>query len=392
MVIENNSAKAVKLDLWGKVGLVLGVIGLIGVLIPLLGGDKAALQGYLYGYAYWFCLMIGCIGITLLHHTVRGAWGLSILRLTEAGGGVVMVAVMLVLSAPILAKFGDLYHWADLSHMKEDHILAKKLWYLNTPGFYLRFLGYFLIWGLYMWRMQLSTLRQDESNDTRLAQRRTNFAAPGLVLFVLTVTLASIDLFMSLDPHWFSSIWGFLFVVYGALAAFAFCNLVVMSNADKGPYASVMNKGLSKDLGNFMFMFTCLWAYFSFSQYIIIYSGNLPEFTTYYAARGNVQWGALGLALLVGHFLVPFITLLSPKVKATPRLLVRIAAWILVWRAVDLYWVIMPFMRPDFAFSIYDVLALVGVGGIWLFVFSTQVVQGKLLPTHDPRLIEAYDH
>lgn len=393
MHIENNNAKAVGLNKLGSLGLLLAVVGLGFALYGVFTGDKTALQGYFYGWSFWLIMTIGCLGITALHHTVRGAWGLSILRLVEAGSSWIVWVVMAIAYIPIAVNFEKIYKWANPEYMAADHIVQKKAYFLNEPGFGIRMAIYLLLFAGYAYLMRRSSIKQDESGDHRLAVSRTNISAPYLVVYGLAVTLMATDLWMSLDAHWFSHIFGAIFMVSGALMAFALCNMIAMSGANRSPFGDVMNRGLSKDLGNFMFVFTCVWAYFSFSQYIIIYSGNLPEFTTFFYNRQDPQWGAIGLFLMVFAFLAPFLALLSPKVKSTPKYLVMIGAWILITRAVDTFWVIMPFLRYDgFAVSAYDVAALLGVGGLWSFLFASGTAQTRLIPTHDPRLKEAYEH
>lgn len=390
MTFENNTAKALGLEKIGFAGLVIGVVCLG---ITFATGLESAMPSYLFGYMFWFSMTVGCIGLILLHHTVRGAWGLSILRLIESGGSVMSLLFLAVLALPIFMNLSKLYGWTspDFKSHPSEFTNFKFAWMSEGP-FIARILVYFLIWGVYVYFLRKSSLQQDETLDNGLAQRRTNASAPGIVVFVIAATLAFTDLTMSIDPHWFSQIWGFINIAGSTLAVFAFCNLIVMSNARKAPYSEVMNRGLSKDLGNWMFVFTCLWAYFSFSQYVIIYAGNLPEFNSFFIDRQDPSWGAIGLALMFGSFLVPFVWLLFPRVKATPAWLVRVAVWILIFRVVDLYWMIVPHYREAAIFDYRDLTALLGVGGFWLFAFGKQVEKGRLLPTHDPRLVEAYEH
>jgi len=393
MHIENNHAKAIGLDKIGSVGLILGIVGLVALGFGFSQNMTEGLQAYIFGYSFWLILSIGALGVTTLHHTVRGAWGLSILRLLEAASGAIMWLFLAVGFIPIAANLGAVYKWVDPAYMAESASLERKMFFLNPQGFFTRLVVYLLIYGIYAYFMRKSSVLQDANNDNRLAQTRTNWSAPYLAIFGLTTTLLSTDIWMSLNPHWFSHIFGAIFIVSGALMTFALCNMIVMRNADKSPYADVMNKGLSKDLGNFMFMFTCVWAYFSFSQYVIIYSGNLPEFTSFFVDRRSPQWGMVGLCLMFFSFLATFIVLLSPKVKATPKYLFWVAVWIFFWRVVDVYWVVMPFMRNEgFHVSPYDLCAWAGVGGFWMFIFSKVTQQASLLPTHDPRLVEAYEH
>lgn len=393
MVIEKNEARAIGLQNFGNMGGLIGIAALAFALFQVFS-DPSLLSGYLFAYVFWFGISIGCLGLTLLHHTVRGAWGLSILRLIEAGGSWTNWVLMLVLSAPILMNLPKVYEWATpefKAHGNPGYTEFKFLW-MSENFFIARIIIYCLAFALWAYVLRKSSLKQDETRDESLAQWRTNLSAPSLVFFVILATLAFTDLTMSLDPHWFSHIWGFINIAGSTLAVFAICNLIVMTNANRLPYSEVMNRGLSKDLGNWMFVFTCLWAYFSFSQYVIIYAGNLPEFTSFFLARRDPTWGALGLSLMAGSFLVPFVTLLSPKVKATPRFLVVMAVWILIFRIVDVYWMVIPFFRETLKFQIVDLVSFLGIGGAWWFGFGRQITVGSLLPTHDPRLKEAYEH
>lgn len=393
MTIENNNGKAIGLDKLGYAGLLIGVLSALWLGYSIAQDAKAALPSYLFGYIFWFGMTIGCAGLVLLHHTVRGAWGLAILRLIEAGSSVGNLFLMTLLSAPILMNLPKIYEWAEPAFKEHGSPFMNFKFAWLTDGFFMaRILGYFVILGLYMYAMRKSSLKQDETRDENLAQTRTNWAAPGILVFCITVTLAFTDLTMSLDPHWFSHIWGFINIAGSTLSVFAFCNLLVMSNSKRLPYSEIMNKGLSKDLGNWMFVFTCLWAYFSFSQYVIIYAGNMPEFTSFFLARRDPTWGALGLGLMFGSFLLPFVILLSPRVKATPSWLVRVAIWILVFRVLDAYWTVIPFFRSTLKFDPNDLIAFLAVGGLWLFGFSRAATQGALVPTHDPRVKEAYEH
>ncbi len=393
MTIPNNSGKAIGLDKLGMVGLLVGVLCAIWTGFEIFSNKQNALPSYLFGYMFWFAITVGCVGLTLLHHTVRGAWGLAILRLLEAGGGVGTLFLLGVLAIPILANLPVLYPWARPEFTEHATTLtAFKFGFLSPSFFIARFIGYLAIWGFLANWLRKSSMQQDESNDENLAQKRTNVSAPCIVLFALTATLAFTDLTMSLDPHWLSHIWGFINIAGGALAVFALFNIIVMGNSKKEPFSSVVNRGLSKDLGNWMFVFTCLWGYFSFSQYVIIYAGNLPEFNSFFLNRQDPTWGGLGLLLMLGSFVVPFIVLLFPRVKATPKYLVAIAIWILVFRFVEQYWIVLPFFRKTLQFQPLDIGAFLAVGGLWLFAFSKTATVGKLLPTHDPRLKEAYEH
>lgn len=356
-------------------------------------GKEEFLRSYLMGWAFWMMLALGCLGLTLLHHTVRGVWGLSTLRLYEAGGSWLSFLLLGFAGIPILANLKTLYHWTEHGAIHESVAATFKLKYLNEPAFLVRFVVYFVIWiGLSYWLRQ-SSLKQDETKETRLAQGRMNLSAPMLVVYFISVTLATTDWLMSLDVHWFSHIFGAWLLVGGVLTALALTNLIFLKNLHAEPYKSIVSKGLTKDLGNMMFVFTLLWAYTSVSQFIIIWQGNLTEFNSFYVARSTNGWDALSLVLIVGQFFIPFVLLMSPKMKAVPSLLAGMCVWILAMRLVDFYWIVAPFFRakPDLHFG-PDLISFAFVGVLWAIGFMSQLMQGSLVPTHDNRLQEAYHH
>lgn len=391
---ETTNAPAVDFGKLMGPALVAALVGLGGCALAFVQNRELFFQSWLYGFMFWVCLTLGCFGLTVLHHTVKGSWGLSVLRLYEAGGGPTMILVMGALFAPIVLGLHSLYHWTHKEEVAKDIILQHKVGYLNEPFFIARAVAYFLVFALISYVLRSSSLRQDRTLDPGEAARRTTLSAPTLVFFVVFVTFAVTDWVMSLDPHWFSTIFGGWFVVGMGLAALAFGTLIVASNAGAKPYVEIVSPKLTRDLGNLMFAFTMLWAYFTLSQFLITWSGNLPEFTTYYYRRGTQAgtewWNYLGAFNVVCQWLIPFLLLLSPRVKRTTSILWKVALWILVMRAFDLYWNIIPFFGRGFSWT--DVAAFVGIGGVWLAVFASQVKNHALLPAHDTRLQEDLAH
>ena len=379
-----------------RLGPVSGLLGLVGIgimIAGLIGNQAAAWQAYLFAWIVWLSLSLGCQGLMLLKHCLNAKWGLPVLRLMEAGASVLNLILLFVAFLPILytvlAGNPILYPWADHVKAASDHMLHAKAWYLNATGFTVRALIYFAIWIFFSWKMTESTIRQDRSRDVREQSMRTNWASPGLVVFTLTVTFAFTDWVMSLEPTWSSTIYGAWWAVGMALSGLAFLTIIAVLNEDKDPYNGVVTHAWTRDMGNLMFTFTMLWGYTTFSQYLIIWSGNIPEFITYFVRRSEGRWNAIGLAVMLGQFFVPFFALLSPRIKAQPNLLIKICGWILVFRLIDMYYVIMPSMRPTPMPSIWDLVALVGLGGLWVFGFSKAVARAPLMPSYDPRLTEA---
>jgi hypothetical protein len=368
-------------------------IGILALLLSAAGfavaGKTQFFQSYLYAYMVWMCLTLGMFGLTLLHHTVRGSWGLPILRFLEAGAAT--LPLMLVLFLPVLAGLPELYPWARPEVVQANAHLQHKTGYLNVPFFVVRAAIYFAIWIGLARVLRRWSLQQDMTEDPALAQKRMNLSAPGLVLFVLTVTFAMIDWVMSLEPLWQSSIYGAWFIVGQGLSAFAFSTTVLLIAARHKPFADVVTPQLTRDLGNLTFAFVILWAYTSFSQFLIMWSANLPEEIVYYVKRNQGGWQYLSAALTVLQFFLPFLLLLSSRVKRYAGLLLKVMVFLLVMRVVDLFWIIVPaFGRQTLSVHWLDITLLAGIGGVWLAWFAQQVRSAPLLPRHDSRLQEAW--
>jgi hypothetical protein len=371
--------------------LVVGVVGLALCLLGSLLNSEQFFRSYLLAYLFWISIALGCFALVMLHHLVGGAWGFIIQRLLESGTRT--LPLMAVLFVPFLFGLHDLYIWARPEEIAHDEILQHKSLYLNIPFFLLRTALYFAAWlGVAYWLNKWSR-EQDRTAEPSLTRRLQLVSGPGLVLYVLTVTFASIDWVMSLEPHWFSTIYGILFVVGQALTTLAFAITVVALLADHEPLSQVLTPAHFHDLGNLLLAFVMLWAYMAFSQYLIIWSGNLAEEIPWYLHRRAGGWQWLGLFLILFHFVVPFLLLLSRGTKRRLRMLSTVAAAIILMRLVDLFWLVAPaFHQAGLRIHWMDVVAPIGVGGLWLAVFVWQLKGRPLLPLHDPRLPEVLDH
>ena len=242
---------------------------------------------YLFAYIVFLCFTLGCLGFSLLHHMIRGYWGLALLRIWEAGSR--NVWLMAVLFIPIAYGMfnGDLYHWSNAALVAKSEILQKKQFYLNPFWWSVRAVGYFLFWGLVANWMNRSSVKQDETGDERMGVRRQRFAAPAFLIFMLAGTFAFTDWVMSLDDEWYSTMFGLWFAICAGLSAMTLGNFVLGSLAKRKPYNQFWTANLGRDLGNVMLALTMLWAYTSLSQFLIIWSGNLPEEISYYVQRFN---------------------------------------------------------------------------------------------------------
>ena len=271
----------------------------------------------------WLGITLGCLAIVMIHHLSGGAWGLVIRRLLEAGTRTLPIMALAFL--PIAFGVRVLYLWARPDAVASDAVLREKALYLNVPFFLVRAVLYFTIWGTVAYWLNRWSLEQDHSPDPRLARKLQLLSAAGIVLYALTITFASIDWVMSLEPHWFSTIFGILFMGGQALSALSFAIAAAVLLALRPPFSDVLSRAHLHDLGKLLMAFVMLWAYFNFSQFLIIWSANLAEEAPWYVHRLGHGWQAIGLLLVVFHFALPFALLLSRGLKRNPMLLAALA-------------------------------------------------------------------
>ncbi len=378
------------------------VLGAAGLLVAIYLGRTAShqagamdwqafVQSYIFAYVFWVAIPLGCLAILMLHHLTGGWWGYPIRRILEAGSRTLLL--MGVLFIPILAGLSRLYPWARPEVVKGDVLLQHKLWYLTPKFFTLRAVIYFAIWVVVASLLSRWSGEQDRTGERRFKGRMEALAGPGLVLWGLTVTGASIDWVMSLDPHWYSTIYGMIFMVIGCLAAMSFSVVVLSRLSESEPLKDCVLPKRFLDVGNLMLAFVMLWMYMSFSQFLIIWSGNLRNEIPWYQQRVFGKWAPIAVTLLVLHFFVPFLLLLQRGVKRRLRVLSRVAVLLLVLTLVDIYWLLVPSyetLAPQF--RLLDLFAVVGIGGVWLAAFLGQLKKLPLLPLHDPRFEGVLEH
>jgi hypothetical protein len=292
-----------------------------------------------------------------------------------------------LLFVPLLLGVRELYVWARPEQVAGDVLLQHKAAYLNVSSFVLRTAVYFFIWLGVSYFLSKWSFEHDRTAHPSLLRRLETLSGPGLVLYGGTITFATIDWVMSLEPHWYSTIYGLLFIVGQALSALAFAIVVAALLADRKPFSDVLTPGHFHDLGNLLLAFVMLWAYVTFSQYLIIWSGNIAEEVPWYLHRARGGWEWIALSLIVFHFAVPFVLLLSRGTKRRAQVLTKVAGTILFMRLVDLFWLVMPsFPNEGLRIHWLDVATPLGLGGIWLAVFVRQLKGRSLLPLHDPSL------
>ncbi len=369
----------------------LWMIGGAGALLSILGAllDRAqAVQSYLVAWLLWAGVAFGCFAVMVLHHLSRGGWGLMVRRVFEAATKT--MPLLAILFVPVLLGLPHLYSWADPEAVAASEYLQQKTNYLNASFFTLRFVAYFVILGGLGWLICRRSLEQDATGDPRLARRMQRLAGPSLGIYVLVATLAAVDWIMSLDPLWYSSLFGVYFVGGHGVSAFAFVILAALWLSKRQPMSRVFTHRHFHDYGKLLFAFVMLWAYFALSQLLIIWSGNLAEEITWYFERIQGGWKYLGMALGLLHFGLPFLLLLSRNLKRDARRLAIVAALLLVLRWVDLYWQVGPaFHHGGLALHWLDLTTVVGLGGIWLAAVARFLGRHSLLPINDPHLEEA---
>jgi hypothetical protein len=370
------------------------LVGAVALAVCAVGGffqPDQFFRSYLFAFLFWAGIALGCMAVAMLHHVTGGAWGLAIRRPLESGMRTLpLVAILFV---PIALGVGRIYEWANPEAVAADPILEHKSLYLNVPFFLGRAAVYFGAWLLLAYFLNRWSLEQDATGDRAIARRLQLLSSPGLVLYGLTVTFASIDWAMSLEPHWFSTMYGVLFIAGQGLSAFAFIIVVLVLIAGRSPLAQFVEAKHYHDLGKLMLAFVMFWAYVSFSQYLIIWAGNLPEEIPWYLRRLQGGWGWVGVALVALHFVLPFLLLLPASANRNPRILVGVAGLILFMRLVDVFWLTRPaFAQEGFHLHWMDLLAPVGVGGLWLAAFLWQLGKRPLLPVNDPEMQQALAH
>lgn len=371
--------------------LIAGVIGLIVCALGAFLNLDQFFQSYLWAYLFWLGLSLGCFGVMMLQHVSGGRWGLVIRRPLEAGA--LTIPLMAALFLPLSVGLSSLYIWARPDVVAADEILQFKQPYLNVQFFLVRALLYFVIWSGMALLFNRWSSEQDRTANPGLPRRFRLLSAPGLIVYVLTVTFAVFDWSMSLEPHWYSTIYGALFVVSQALTTFAFVITIMTLLAERSEIAEVATPDLFNDLGNLLLAFIMLWGYMSFSQFLIIWSGNLPEEVVWYLHRSAGGWVWVAVILFVFHFAFPFLLLLSRNTKRRPRLLRRLALYVFMIHLLHLFWLVMPaFYQDGIHVHWLDLAAPIGIGGIWIAVYLWLLQRKPLLALKDHRWVEAGAH
>jgi hypothetical protein len=376
---------------WRSRALIAGIIGAILCLIGFFVDHDQFYRSYLWAYVFVVGLALGSMAWLMLQYLTGGAWGVVIRRPAEAAARTLpLVALMFI---PVLIGIPNLYKWSHPAIVNADEILKHKSSYLNVPFFIGRAVIYLGMWNLISFLLNKWSAREDREGGTRWHGRMAAISGPGLVFWGFSITFMAIDWVLSIDPHWFSTMFGMLFMAGQGLSAIAFLITLMVLLSYRAPLSGVLTARHLHDLGKLMLALVMVWAYFSFSQFLIIWAGNLPEEIPWYLERLRGGWQYVALALVFGHFAMPFALLLSRDLKRNFKLLSSIAVFMLAMRLVDIYWLVAPDYRiAHFGISWLDFAAPLGLIGIWLAYFLMQLEKQPLLPIHDPHLEEALEH
>jgi hypothetical protein len=370
----------------------LGALGLaLLLLFGLFSHPTQLFRSYLFAYIFWALVPLGCMGILMLHHMTGGWWGYPLRRILEAGTRT--LPLVFVLFLPILAGMTRLYPWAQPDLVANDPILQYKRPYLNPAFFTVRAFVYFAVWILLASLLNKWSSEQDSTGDPRLKEKMTSLSAPGFILWGVMLTLAVIDWVMSLEPHWFSTMYGLLFMVTSGLVGMSFSVMVLRRLSDQEPLKDCVEPKRFLDIGNLMLAMVMLWTYMAFSQLLIIWSGNLKNEITWYRERVFGRWAPIAVFLLIFHFFFPFFLLLQRGVKRRLHVLSMVAALLFFMTLVDMYWIVVPAYEV-FAPRVHalDLLAIIGIGGVWVGGYLWQLKKRPLLPLHDPRFEGVLEH
>jgi hypothetical protein len=371
--------------LWG-VPLLIGVIALVISFVGWATDPHQFYFSYLVGWSFCLTIALGALYFVVIHHLTKARWSVVVCRIAESL--LWSFPLLALLSIPILFGMHDLYHWTHEDVVAADPVLSGKTAYLNVPFFIIRLVLYFLIWGLVGYKLYRFSLEQDDNPDPRIPAKQRKVSAWGLVLVAVTTAFASYDFLMSLDPHWFSTIFG-VYIFAGAFMSIHAVIALVAIALQQGsrPFRSAITAEHYQDLGKMMFGFVVFWAYIAFSQYMLIWYGNIPEETIWYLHRLEHGWEVHSAILLIFHFILPFLLLLPRAVKRSKPLMVLMASWLLIMQWFDLRWLAIPVLHPENpGIQFLDITCWIGLAGIFVAGLMYRLSRHSLVPLNGPYL------
>ncbi len=375
------------------IGVVVGLVGLVGACaysaMIQKDGMRHLAHTYLVSFWYVLTLSLGALYFVVMHHLTRAGWSVVVRRISEAVAWV--LPLMAALAIPVLAWHGLLYEWPSGSAAAHaEEVMPLKAWYLQTPFFIGRCVAYFAIWGFLARYYHRRSVAQDATGDPRETLRRERLSPTAMILFAFTITFAAIDMLMALTPAWYSTMFAVCIFAGSAVAFLALLAVACVGLQTRGYLRNVITAEHYHDIGKLLLSYIIFWAYVGYSQYMLIWYANIPEETFWFKMRLTGGWGWVALVLVLGHFAIPFVGLLSRRVKRTPAALAFWGLWMLAMHYIDLYWVVMPRLDSTrVPASPVDLLCLLGVGGLFVAAVALAARGRSLVPERDPRLAES---
>lgn len=368
--------------------LILGLLGAVAAIAGAFLTPASFYPAYLIGFLFWLGLSLGCMAILMLYHLVGGKWGTVIRRILEAG--MMTLPLMAILFIPIVMNLPKLYFWARPEEQAKNPKIADiAASYLNFNGILTRAIIYFVLWiGMAYFLSRWSSEQDTPAGGEKSTVRFRALSGIGLVLYSLTISFAVIDWVMSLQARWISTIYGLLFIAGEALSAFCFVVVVERILGKRKPMSDYLTTTEVHDHGKFMLAFVMVWAYFNFSQWLIMWSGNLPDEISWYMRRINGTWGPVALFLVIFHFAVPFALLLSRPLKKNLGQLALLASWLIFMRMVDIFWHVEPAFYPAFHLSWVHFAVIIGIGGLWMAYFFRNLRSRPMLAMYAPQTLK----
>ncbi len=371
--------------------LVIGAIFTILTVIQAFINPTQFFRSWMIGFLFTFALGLGSLACLMLQYMSGGAWGMVIRRQLEAGSRTIPFVTLLFI--PLLFGIHNLYEWADAAKVASDPVIREKSGYLNVQWWITRAAIVFIIWNVYSFVLNRLSAEEERTGSALASKRMMGWSGIGLVIYVFSLTSAGTDWVMSMNVHWFSTIYGLILLGGQGLTVISLALITTTLLMKQQPLAGVITKRHLHDLGKLLFMFTLFWTYVSFSQLVIIWSGNLPEEITWYIDRMNGGWEYVGAILLFLQWMLPFLILLSQNIKRNPKTIRVMAIWVLTVRVADTIWLVEPNYHSQHLFiSWSDFTALIGLVGLWTAVYLWQLKQRALIPINAPDLGKALIH
>jgi hypothetical protein len=369
-------------------GAAAAVLGALACAVLGMGNPKQFFFSWLVSFLFFLSLALGGLFFVLIQYASQGSWGIVVRRIGETV--FTTIPVMAALFIPVVLGLHDLYEWSHSEAVAQDPLLQWKSPYLNVPFFLIRALVFFALWSFIAVTYYRGSRAQDTTGDVAVSFRLRRLAGPALIVLALTQTFASIDWIMSLTPHWYSTIFGVYFFAGSFVGFIALLSVLAVAMRSAGLLDTMISAEHLHDIGKFLFAFTAFWAYIGFSQFFLMWYGNMPEETIWYKVRTEGSWLPVSLLLVVGHFVAPFFYLMGRDVKRNGATLALGGAWLLAMHFLDLYWQVMPTLHPEgFRPSILDVAAFLAVGGCFVAAAGWLMRRQALVPVRDPRLEES---